>query len=79
MGEVTELFKKKPSIIPEGECPEETVARFHAKLDLVLEEFPSLTPFEKYEVMESVAEMNKNIFQLYFDMKKRLDYKEKYE
>lgn len=78
MGDVTELFKNKP-IINKDESPEEIIARFHAKLDQVLDEFPSLTPFEKYEVFESVAEMNKNIFQLYFDMKKRLDYKEKYE
>jgi hypothetical protein len=78
MGDVTELFKNKP-VINKDEAPEEIIARFHAKLDQVLDEFPSLTPFEKYEVMESVALMNKNIFQLYFDMKKRLDYKEKYE
>lgn len=71
---VVNLFKEKDSAIPEGESPEETVARFHSKLDEVLEEFPSLSPFDKYMVMESVVEMNRNIFKLYFDLKKRHDF-----
>lgn len=73
-GNVVNLFKEKASVIPEGESPEETVARFHSKLDEVLEEFPSLSPFDKYMVMESVVEMNRNIFKLYFDLKKRHDF-----
>lgn len=71
---VVNLFKEKASVIPEGESPEETVQRFHSKLDEVLEEFPSLSPFDKYMVMESVVEMNRNIFKLYFDLKKRHDF-----
>jgi Asp-tRNA(Asn)/Glu-tRNA(Gln) amidotransferase C subunit len=71
---VVNMFKEKVSALPEGESTEETVARFHAKLDEVMDTFQQLSVMEKYEIMESVCTMNKNIFKLYWDLKKRHDF-----
>ena len=71
---VVNMFKEKVSSIPTGESPEETVARFHAKLDEVMDTFQQLSVMEKYEIMESVCTMNKNIFKLYWGLKKRHDF-----
>ncbi len=71
---VINLFKDKISAIPKGESPEETVARFHAKLDEVLDGFQTFSIAEKFEVMNSVVELNKNLFKLYWDIKVRHDH-----
>lgn len=70
---VINLFKEKVSAIPKGESPEATVKRFHDKLDEVLCEFQTFSVAEKYELMESVCTMNKNIFELYMNLKKRYE------
>lgn len=68
MGTITELLPEKKPIT---ESPEEIIARFHAKLDEVMGEFQTLSVMDKYEVMKSVVEMNKNLFRLYMDLRKR--------
>lgn len=65
---VVNLFNKKEDV---KKSPEEIVENFHAKLDEVLDQFQTLSVMEKYEVMQSVVEMNKTILSLYFDLKKR--------
>lgn len=77
MDNIVDIFKNKGgaiSAIPEGETPEQTVAKFHVKLDEVLDSFQQLGVMEKYEIMESVCTMNKQIFKLYWDMKLRHDF-----
>jgi len=75
-GNIVNIFKNKEvrSTIPEGESPEETVAKFHSKLDEVLDQFQTFSVMEKLEVMTSVVELNKNLFKLYTDLKKRHDF-----
>lgn len=68
MSKVIDLFPKKEGV---KKSLEEVVENFHAKLDEVLDQFQTLSVMEKYEVMESVVEMNKTILSLYFDLKKR--------
>lgn len=68
MDNVINLFNKKKK------SPEEIVENFHAKLDEVLDNYPTLSIMEKYEVMVSVVEMNKKIFSMYIDLKKRHEY-----
>lgn len=70
---IINIFKNK-AVIPEGETPEQTVARFHEKLDEVMDTFQQLSVMEKFEIMESVCNMNKLVFQLYWDIKKRHDF-----
>ena len=72
MSEVIEMFPKKVSSIPEGEAPDQTIQKFHDKLDEVLREFHTLNAHEKGQIMESVITMNKNIFEMYMDLRKRL-------
>lgn len=69
---VISLFAKK-DLSETKETPEEIVARFHSKLDEVLAEFHLLNPCEKYEVMSSTIKICKDVFELYFDMKKRAE------
>ena len=71
---IVNIFNNKASVIPEGESPEETVAKFHSKLDEVLDQFQTFSVMEKLEVMTSVVELNKNLFKLYMDLKKRHDF-----
>jgi len=71
---VVELFPKKLSAIPEGETMEQTVVRFHEKLDIALSEFGTMSVMEKWELFETVVGMNKNIFKLYMDVKKQRDF-----
>lgn len=68
MDNVINLFNKKEDV---NRSPEEIVENFHAKLDEVLDHFQTLSVMEKFEVMESVVSMNKDIFKLYMDLKKR--------
>lgn len=70
MDNVINLFSKKEDI---KKSPEEIVGNFHAKLDEVLDQFQTLSVMEKYEVMESVVKMNKDIFKLYMDLKRRTE------
>lgn len=67
---VVELFPKKLSSIPEGETVEESMAYFYNKLDTVMGEFHSLSPHQKYEVMESLIEFNKTMTGLYLNLRK---------
>jgi len=71
-GNVISLFAKK-TLEESKETPEETVARFHSKLDEVLDDFHLLNPCEKYEVMSSTIKICKDVFELYFNMKKRVE------
>lgn len=71
MDNVINLFNKKEDV---KKSPEEVVENFHAKLDEVLDQFQTLSVMEKYEVMQSVTKMNKDIFKLYIDLKKRHEY-----
>lgn len=68
---VRQLFPEKKPI---KESPQVIIDRFHLKLDEVLGEFQTLGVMEKYEVMKSVVEMNKNLFQLYMDLRKKYDF-----
>lgn len=68
---VRQLFPEKQPIT---EPPQVIIDRFHSKLDEVMGEFQTLGVMEKYEVMLSVCEMNKNLFQLYMDLRKRYDF-----
>ena len=68
MAEIIDLFPKKEDV---KKSPGEIVENFHAKLDEVLDQFQTLSVMEKYEVIQSVVEMNKTILSLYFDLKKR--------
>lgn len=68
---IVNLFQEKQKLT---ETPEETIARFHSKLDEVLDEFQSMSVKDKFDIMESVVEMNKKVFKLYMDMKKRHDF-----
>lgn len=68
MSKVVDLFPKKEDV---KKSPEEIVENFHAKLDELLDSYNTLSVREKYEVMQSVVEMNKTILSLYFDLKKR--------
>ena len=70
MSKVVDLFPKKEDV---KKSPEEIVENFHAKLDEVLDQFQTLSVMEKYEVMESVVKMNKDIFKLYIDLKRRTE------
>lgn len=70
MAEIIDLFPKKEDV---KKSPEEIVQNFHAKLDEVLDSYNTLSVMEKYEVMESVVKMNKDIFKLYMDLKKRTE------
>lgn len=70
---VIDMFRKK-SAIPEGETPDETISKFHSKLDEVLDQFQTFSVMEKLEVMTSVVELNKQLFILYQDLKKRHTY-----
>lgn len=69
---VISLFAKK-NLSESKETPEEIVARFHSKLDEVLGEFQTFSVMEKFEVMQSVVEMNKQVFSLYMDLKRRTE------
>jgi hypothetical protein len=71
MDNVINLFNKKEDV---NRSPEEIVENFHAKLDEVLDHFQTLSVMEKFEVMESVVSMNKTIFGLYMNLKKRHEY-----
>ena len=70
MAEIIDLFPKKEDV---KKSPEEIVENFHAKLDEVLDQFQALSVMEKYEVMQSVVKMNKDIFKLYMDLKRRTE------
>lgn len=67
---VISLFAKK-NITDIKETPEETITRFHSKLDEVLADFQTLGVMEKFEIMKSVVDINKQIFSLYMDLKRR--------
>lgn len=69
---VISLFAKK-NIMDVKETPEETIIRFHSKLDEVLCEFQTLGVMEKFEIMKSVVDINKQIFSLYMDLKRRTE------
>ena len=71
MDNVINLFNKREDV---KRSPEEIVENFHTKLDEVLDSYNTLSVMEKYEVMESVVKMNKDIFKLYMDLKKRHEY-----
>jgi hypothetical protein len=68
---VRQLFPEKKPIT---EPPQVIIDKFHSKLDEVMGEFQTLGVMEKYEVMLSICEMNKNLFQLYMDLRKRYDF-----
>lgn len=69
---VISFFAKK-DVSETKETPEEIVARFHSKLDEVLNDFHLLNPCEKYEVMSSTIKICKDVFELYFDIKNRYE------
>lgn len=69
---IINIFKEKISSIPEGETPDQTITKFHDKLDEVMQEFHKLSAYEKGQIMESVITMNKQIFEMYWDLRKRL-------
>ena len=71
MAKVVDLFPKKED---GKKSPEEIVENFHAKLDELLDSYNTLSVREKYEVMESVVAINKDIFKMYMDLKKRHEY-----
>lgn len=73
MAEVIEMFKKK-IVSSSGRTPEETIEAFHSKLDEVMDNFQHLSVMEKYEVMESVISINKSVFELYIQLKKRHEF-----
>lgn len=70
MDNVINLFNNKEDV---KRSPEEIVENFHAKLDEVLDQFQTLSVMEKYEVMESVIKINKDLFKLYTDLKRRTE------
>ena len=70
MDNVINLFNKKEDV---KKSPEEIVENFHAKLDEVLDSFQTLSVMEKYEVMQSVIQINKDVFKLYIDLKRRTE------
>lgn len=75
---IIDIFKNKASAIPEGvtlaTTPEESVRLFHEKLDEVMDTFQELSVMEKYEILESVIQINKDVFELYTQLKKRHDF-----
>lgn len=72
MSKIVNLFPDKEEKV--NKSPEEIVENFHAKLDEVLDEFHLLNAAEKFKVFEDVVLMNKTIFGLYMDLKKRHEY-----
>lgn len=70
MAEIIDLFPKKEDV---KKSPEEIVENFHAKLDEVLDSYNTLSVMEKYEVMQSVIKINKDLFKLYTDLKRRTE------
>ncbi len=70
---IVNIFKNK-TVIPEGQTADETIAKFHSKLDEVMDTFQQLSVMEKFEIVESVVTMNKNIFTLYMDLRKRHEF-----
>lgn len=75
MGDVRELFPKKPvKSLTSGKQPEEIITDFHNKVDEVLDDFNTLSIAEKYEVAESLATINKDLFRLYMELKSRHEY-----
>lgn len=70
MDNVINLFNKKEDV---KKSPEEIVENFHAKLDEVLDSYNMLSVMEKYEVMQSVIQINKDVFKLYIDLKRRTE------
>lgn len=71
MSKVIDLFPKKEDV---KKSPEEIVENFHAKLDEVLDEFHLFNAAEKFQILESVVNINKDIFKLYMELKKRHEY-----
>lgn len=71
MDNVINLFNKKENV---KKSPEEIVENFHAKLDEVLNEFHLFNAAEKFQILESVVNINKDIFKLYMDLKKRHEF-----
>lgn len=61
---VINLFKEKKSAIPTGETMQESIDYFHSRLDILLETFNELSVFHNFKFLESVVEMNRNIFTL---------------
>lgn len=75
MGDVRELFPKKPvKSFTAGKQPQEIITDFHNKVDEVLDDFNTLSIAEKYEVAESLATINKDLFRLYMELKSRHEY-----
>ena len=70
MDNVINLFNKREDV---KKSPEEIVENFHAKLDEVLDSYNMLSVMEKYEVMQSVIQINKDVFKLYIDLKRRTE------
>lgn len=75
MGDVRELFPKKvvQAAVSNRE-PQEIITDFHNKLEEVLDEFNTLSVRDKYEVAESLTVMNKDLFKLYMDLRKRHEF-----
>lgn len=63
---VVNLFKEKTKI---KESPDVIISRFHEKLDEVMGEFNLLSVKEKYDVMQSLIEMNRSLFKMYMDLR----------
>lgn len=68
---VRQLFPEKKPIT---EAPQVIIDKFHSKLDEVMGEFQTLGVMEKYEVLRSVIEINRELFQMYMNLKKRYDF-----
>ena len=71
MSKIVNIFPDKEEKVKKS--PEEIVENFHAKLDEVLDSYNTLSVMEKYEVMQSVIQINKDVFSLYIDLKKRTE------
>lgn len=70
---VVDIFSSKKDEKPLRQ-PKEIIQDFHDKLEEVLNDFQTLSVKDKYEVVESLVSINKDLFKLYMDLKSRHEF-----
>ena len=72
MGTITELFPKKPTNIGELTVEVDPLTYWKLRNDVISEEFVKYNAYEKQEILDTVLQMNLELYTLVVKLKERL-------
>lgn len=72
MGSVIDLFPKKPTNISEITIEVDPLTYWKLRNDVISEEFVKYNAYEKQEILDTVLQMNYDLYKLVIELKEKI-------